>query len=188
MVKDPYAYKPRKSPLESKVRKDVLDYARKTHDLFCTKWVSPQNRSVPDDLIWLPHGRLLIIEFKQLGKVPTPLQAETIAKLKVLGYDVEVIDNARAGKALIDEHVGRHPTCAATVEAAAAAGRRAEEDAQRGVRGAVDRPWRGENSNRAGGVQGAEAGEAGKKNVGDCAVAPVLPGVAKRSKKVGRLS
>lgn len=48
---------------------------------------------VPDRLILSPDGRARFVEFKAPGKVPTALQEAWHRKLRVMGFEVRVIDN-----------------------------------------------------------------------------------------------
>lgn len=66
------------------------------------KWVSPGNPGVPDRIVLLPvapeHRAIVarylrFVECKAPGKKPTALQAKVHDQLRVLGYDVRVIDN-----------------------------------------------------------------------------------------------
>lgn len=50
------------------------------------KWVSPQYDSVPDRLIFLPFGRLWVLEVKTLKKSPSKAQYREINRLALLGY------------------------------------------------------------------------------------------------------
>lgn len=60
-----------------------------------------QNRvGCPDNFFFGPMGRLIIIEFKALGKKPQPHQQREIDRLLELGFDVRVIDNAADGEAV----------------------------------------------------------------------------------------
>lgn len=48
----------------------------------------------PDRVFWLPGGRPFLIEFKRPGEEPRPKQLYIHNKLRNLGYQVEVHDNA----------------------------------------------------------------------------------------------
>jgi hypothetical protein len=59
----------------------------------CEKFVSPGRRSVPDRLVTLPGNRIIFVELKAPGKVPTELQLRDHERRRALGCDVRVIDN-----------------------------------------------------------------------------------------------
>lgn len=62
----------------------------------------------PDRVFFVPGGRPLIIEFKRPGGTTRPKQDEVIAKLRSLGYDVEVIDNKEQGEAALRSRLEAH--------------------------------------------------------------------------------
>lgn len=47
----------------------------------------------PDRLVFMPRGVLVLVELKAPGKKPGPLQVKVHAKLRALGFRVEVIDS-----------------------------------------------------------------------------------------------
>jgi hypothetical protein len=145
------------------------------------------NNSIPDFLLWLPEGRLLVIEFKKLGKKPTVLQTKTIERMKRLGYDVNVIDNAKDGKALIDDRMARFKGRAAEVDRPATAKGRLAKAAVAGVKRNMDRARRGQDFYSLSRIQEAEARGHGGGNAGDRTAPSVLPRVAQRSAKMARL-
>ncbi len=57
------------------------------------KFTSPNKRSVPDRIVTLPGGRIIFVELKAPGKLPTELQLRDHAKRRALGCDVRVIDS-----------------------------------------------------------------------------------------------
>jgi len=57
------------------------------------KFTSPGNDGVPDRLVLLPGGRVVFVELKAPGKKPTALQELQINRIRILGFDVRVIDN-----------------------------------------------------------------------------------------------
>ena len=59
------------------------------------KFVSPSQRGVPDR-VFIRAGIIIWIEFKAPGKVPTPLQAQTIKKMQAHGCQVYVCDNVES--------------------------------------------------------------------------------------------
>ena len=56
------------------------------------KFTSPAKRSVPDRLVSLPGGRIIFVELKAPGKVPTENQKRDHEKRRALGCDVRIID------------------------------------------------------------------------------------------------
>ncbi len=57
------------------------------------KWVSPGMSGVPDRIVFLPGGRISLVELKRPGEKPTPLQNRIIEMLRELGADVRVVDS-----------------------------------------------------------------------------------------------
>lgn len=57
------------------------------------KFTSPNKHSVPDRIVTLPGGRIIFVELKAPGKLPTELQLRDHAKRRALGCDVRVIDS-----------------------------------------------------------------------------------------------
>ena len=89
--------------LERDIERKVKDYAKKK-GMLVYKFVSPNNRSVPDDIIFY-KGITFLIEFKAPGKHPTKLQQTTIDRLKSEQIAVYVIDDVEQGKQLVDSYV-----------------------------------------------------------------------------------
>lgn len=58
---------------------------------------------LPDRVILFPDKNPVYVELKQKGKKPRKLQMYEIGKLRGKSFRVEVIDNFKEGKALIDE-------------------------------------------------------------------------------------
>ncbi len=85
---------------ESQIETTVNKYAKQLGWL-CYKFVSPNNRGVPDR-IYIKAGTVIMIEFKAAGKKPTKLQAKTIADIKGEQVEVYVIDSVEAGKELFN--------------------------------------------------------------------------------------
>lgn len=56
------------------------------------KFSSPSNRAVPDRICCFPQGRIIFVECKAPGEVPTPLQSKVIRLLRFLGHEVLVLD------------------------------------------------------------------------------------------------
>jgi hypothetical protein len=91
--------------LEKDVEVPVVNHARR-HGILVVKQTHAGARSHPDRAFYFPHGRLVQIEFKAPGKLPTPQQRDTIMKLLNYGYCVYVIDDKELGLRAIEFHVG----------------------------------------------------------------------------------
>lgn len=59
------------------------------------KWVSPGNNGVPDRIIIFPSGKIIFVELKAPGKVPTAYQKLVHRELKRLNCEVHVIDSKK---------------------------------------------------------------------------------------------
>ena len=66
------------------------------------KWVSPGRPGVPDRIVFMPGGRVVLVELKAPGKTPTPLQAKTHEALRRLGMTVLVIDSMEDARAAFE--------------------------------------------------------------------------------------
>lgn len=87
--------------LERDIQKKVITYARERGCL-CYKMDPTNAVGVPDYLVINPVGRVLFIEFKQLGKKPTVMQVREHNRLREHLVSVTVVDNVAQGKELID--------------------------------------------------------------------------------------
>ena len=77
----------RESALERKVVKWCSE-----HGVLTYKFVSPNNRGVPDRII-ICNGHILFLELKQPGKKPTKLQLREMRRLQDAGCWVDASDN-----------------------------------------------------------------------------------------------
>ena len=93
--------KRRTDPLESKIEREVCEYAR-AHGIPHRKFTPPAQRGAPDRVFLLGNEKVAFIEFKRGGERPTPNQEREHTKLRSLGYIVEVVDNIKQGKKVID--------------------------------------------------------------------------------------
>ena len=59
----------------------------------CEKFTTPGRRSVPDRLVILPSNRIIFVECKRPGELPTEKQSKDHKKRRALGCDVRVIDS-----------------------------------------------------------------------------------------------
>ena len=66
------------------------------------KFVSPGLDGVPDRLILLPGGKIVLAELKAPGKTLRPLQALRKRQLEKLGFRVFVIDDAEQIGGVLD--------------------------------------------------------------------------------------
>lgn len=58
---------------------------------FTRKVIYQGRTGSPDRWVFLPGGRIIICEIKQLGKKPRPDQQAEIDALKAMGFQVEVV-------------------------------------------------------------------------------------------------
>lgn len=76
---------------ESQLERKVTQWC-KNRGLLTYKFVSPNNRGVPDRII-ISNGRILFLELKQPGKKPTKLQEYELERLRKAGCRVSWVDN-----------------------------------------------------------------------------------------------
>jgi Holliday junction resolvase len=76
------------------------------------KWVSPGNSGVPDRIVFLPDGRVHLVECKAPGKKPTPIQERQINRLGAMGHRTYVLDSKEAVDQFLKEVMPHevHPT------------------------------------------------------------------------------
>lgn len=67
------------------------------------KFVSPGYNGVPDRLIFMPGGRIYLVELKTPGKKLTPLQQKRKQEFKQLGFRYYVIDSYEAVEGFLSE-------------------------------------------------------------------------------------
>lgn len=84
--------------IEARFRKKV-----KAAGGIALKFVSPGYRGVPDRLVFMPRGRIYLVELKAPGKKPSKLQLKVKAMLEGLGFKYYVIDSYEAVEAFINE-------------------------------------------------------------------------------------
>lgn len=85
--------------LEKRIEQRLINRAKGAGGL-AIKWVAPAMSGVPDRIVFLPGGRIIFVELKAPGRMPTPLQARIHGMLLALGADVRVIDSLEAVDAL----------------------------------------------------------------------------------------
>ncbi len=102
-----------KNPLEKDIESAGRDYAKSKGQVEY-KFTSPGRMAVPDRLKLAPvpeNLRPLIaqyvrfVEYKRKGCNPTPSQEREHARLRALGYVVEVVDSVEDAKRVTDEMV-----------------------------------------------------------------------------------
>ena len=89
--------------LEKKIESIVKEYA-KSKNWLAYKWTSPGHAFVPDGLFISPTGRVICMEFKQLGKKATPGQQREIDRLNQHHVLAVVVDSVEQGKGLINAY------------------------------------------------------------------------------------
>jgi len=82
--------------LERKLRQEV-----EKHGGLAIKLVAVHFIGLPDRLCLLPGGRLFFAEIKTTGEKPTRLQLHVHCKLRVLGFNVHIIDTLEKCLSLI---------------------------------------------------------------------------------------
>jgi len=90
--------------LEKQIEERVCNYAKEKGWL-TLKFTSPARAAVPDRLFISPRGKIMFVEFKREGKLPTPAQLREHARLRQQLCLVYVIDDVDTGKAMVDAFV-----------------------------------------------------------------------------------
>lgn len=67
------------------------------------KFVSPGCSGVPDRLVFLPEGRIFLVELKKPGGKLTPLQEKMKKKFEEMGFKFYVIDSYELVEEFINE-------------------------------------------------------------------------------------
>lgn len=88
-----------KTHRESAIEKDVCDYA-KLRGWLVVKLMLCNVNGWPDRLL-IRNGRVIFIEFKQLGKDPKPQQAKRHGEIRAQGIEVFVVDDREEGYAIV---------------------------------------------------------------------------------------
>ena len=89
--------------LERDIEKRVKEYAR-SKGWLAYKWVSPGHSFVPDGILISPSGKVIFVEFKQLGKKPSAGQEREHQRLRQSKVLVYVIDTVAKGQEMVDEN------------------------------------------------------------------------------------
>ena len=88
---------------ESHIEKAVCDHAR-ANGCMVMKLAGPNQKGQPDRM-FLKNGRVLFLEFKAPGKLPTALQESWMTRLRAKGFHAWACDNAPDGIALLGKHI-----------------------------------------------------------------------------------
>ena len=67
------------------------------------KFVSPGFSGVPDRLVFMPGGRIYLVELKASGRTLTKLQLKVKAMFEGLGFKYYIINSYEAVEEFIDE-------------------------------------------------------------------------------------
>lgn len=94
------------SILERDIERTVSKYAL-DHKFLSYKFVSPNNKGVPDRVFVSPQGQIIFIEFKQKGKYLTKLQYFIFNKLSERGCKVYMVRDVLEGIAIIDKYLNK---------------------------------------------------------------------------------
>ena len=89
--------------LERDIEKRVKEYAR-SKGWLAYKFVSPGHSFVPDGILISPSGKVIFVEFKQLGKKPSAGQEREHQRLRQSKVLVYVIDTVAKGQEMVDEN------------------------------------------------------------------------------------
>lgn len=87
---------------EKVVERKLVSEVRKRGGI-CPKWVSPSFAGVPDRLVFLPNGKIGMVEVKALGEKPRLLQASRHRLFERLGFKVHVLDTGEKIGEVLDE-------------------------------------------------------------------------------------
>lgn len=68
------------------------------------KWVSPARVGVPDRICMFPCGKVVFVELKAPGKVPTVRQEREHRRLRELNQTVEVLDTLTSVNRMIKKY------------------------------------------------------------------------------------
>ena len=93
--------------LEKTIEQRLVAKARQAGGL-AVKWTSPGFAGVPDRIVFLPGGRIILVELKAPGQKATVLQNRVHGILRGLGADVRVVDSKEQVDAIFTE-TGANP-------------------------------------------------------------------------------
>ena len=89
--------------LEKNIERVVKDYAE-SKGWLTRKWTSPGHNFVPDQIFISPRGKVIFVEFKQLGKKPSVMQEREHHRIRQNNCLVYLIDSVESGKEMVDAH------------------------------------------------------------------------------------
>ena len=89
--------------IERDIEKKVKAYAE-SKGWLTRKWTSPGHAFVPDQIFITPQGKVIFVEFKQLGKKPTAGQLREHHRLQQQKVAVWVIDSVEKGMTMVDSY------------------------------------------------------------------------------------
>lgn len=92
-----------KKEREKNIERKLRDMTKDAGGM-CLKMVIIHTMGLPDRVCLFPRGRVLFVETKSTGDVPRKIQNYMHAKLRSLGFRVEVIDNSKKLKEVINEY------------------------------------------------------------------------------------
>jgi Holliday junction resolvase len=92
---------------ESDIEAALVRFAKKL-GIYTRKFTSPAHRGVPDR-VFVIGGRVLFMEIKRPGEVPTALQKHEMELLRKVGANVEMVDNALDGRNVLLHLVSCQP-------------------------------------------------------------------------------
>lgn len=96
--------------LEKDIERKAGEYA-KDHEVLHLKFTSPGHAAVPDRILLrkIPDflqsiiaSHIRFVEYKRTGEKPTPAQLREHARLRALGFQVDVVDTVDGAKEVID--------------------------------------------------------------------------------------
>jgi hypothetical protein len=90
---------------EKNIEQHLVRKARETGGK-AYKFVSPGNAGVPDRLLIFPSGKVIFVELKAPGKVPTNLQKAKHRELEKLKQRVFVIDSKEKVDTVLQQEKG----------------------------------------------------------------------------------
>lgn len=90
---------------EGKIEKYFRDKC-KENGIFCFKFVSPGNNSVPDR-VCVGHGETFFVELKAPGERPRVDQKKRFVDMAMYGAKVHVVDSKEAADSVIKHYAGK---------------------------------------------------------------------------------
>lgn len=88
---------------EKLVERTLVEGVKKAGGM-CIKLLSQHMLGLPDRLCLFPGGRLCFVELKTTGQKPKKIQAYMHDKLRLLGFQVFVLDSVKEVKELCNDY------------------------------------------------------------------------------------